>query len=101
MVNIFVGNLSSETGEEQLLELFAAHGKVESVTIITDRDTGQFRGMAFVEMLHSAEALSAISSLNGTLVNGRTLRINEARVKTSPTPNQLSSRARDHRRHRI
>jgi RNA recognition motif-containing protein len=101
MVNIFVGNLSPHTREEQLLELFAAHGAVASVTIVTDRDTGQSRGIAFVEMLHSAEALSAVSSVNGTLVNGHTLRVNEGRLKPAKNPNQLSSQARDHRRHRI
>jgi hypothetical protein len=91
MVNIFVGNLSPHTREEQLLELFAAHGAVASVTIVTDRDTGQSRGIAFVEMLHSAEALSAVSSVNGTLVNGHTLRVNEGRLKPAKNPNQLSS----------
>jgi len=99
-MNIFVGNLTPDTGEEQLLELFAAHGAVASVTIVMDRDTGQSRGIAFIEMANSAEALSAVSSLNGTLLNGQALRVNEARSKPAEDPNQLSSRARDHRRHR-
>ncbi len=101
MSSIFVGNLGPETEEEQLLELFEVHGAVDSVTIVIDRATGQSRGIAFVQMPQSAEALSAISSLNGTLLNGRPLRVNEARSKPAETPNQLSPRARDHRRHRI
>jgi RNA recognition motif-containing protein len=101
MVNIFVGNLSPDTGEQQVRELFTGHGAVESVTIVMDRDTGQSRGMAFVQMPHSPEALAAVSSLNGKVVNGRPLRVNEARVKADESANQMSSRSRDHRRHRI
>ena len=101
MANIFVGNLGQDTTQEQLLELFAPHGAVESVTIVNDRDTGQSRGIAFVEMAQSAEAASAISALNGTMVNGRAIRVNEARSKLGEDATQPSSTARDHRRHRM
>ena len=101
MANIFVGNLGPDTTEEQLLELFAAHGAVESVTIVNDRDTGQSRGIAFIEMGQPAEANAAISALNGTILNGGPLRVNEARSKPGEDASQPSSGARDHRRHRI
>lgn len=100
MTSIFVGNLAPDTTEDQLLELFAGHGTVESITIVSDRDTGHSRGIAFVGMAHSAEALAAISKLNGTMLNGYALRINEARSKPAEDPTQPSSAARDHRRHR-
>lgn len=99
MKNIFVGNLDSDTTEEELRGLFAAHGTVESVTIVKDRDTGQPRGFAFVEMTMAEEAQKAISSLNGTLLNERTLRVNEARPKLAPDHDSEGNR--DHRRHQI
>lgn len=101
MTNIFVGNLGPDTTEEQLLELFGAHGRVESLTLVKDRDTGESRGIAFIEMQESAEASSAVSKLNGTILNGRALRVNEARSKVIEDPSQPSSGTRDHRRHRM
>ena len=79
MTNIFVGNLSYRATEDSIRALFAEYGTVERVNIITDRDTGQPRGFAFVEMSGNAEA--AISALNGREVDGRALNVNEARPK--------------------
>ena len=100
MMNIFIGNLDLNATEEQLRTLFATHGTVESVTIVKDRDTGQPRGFAFVEMTQAGEAQSAISSLDGTLLNGRALRVNEARPKLVHDPSRNSG-SRDHRSHQI
>ncbi|HTZ96698.1 MAG TPA: hypothetical protein VMB18_09890 [Terriglobales bacterium] len=101
MKNIFVGNLDFASTEDQLRALFAAHGAVESVTIVKDRDTGQPRGFAFVEMTQAAEADSAILSLDGTIQNGRALRVNEARPKLARETNNSPSGNRDHRHHQI
>ena len=81
MTNIFVGNLSYQTTQDDLHAAFAAFGNVERVNVITDRDTGQPRGFAFVEMSDRNEAERAINGLNGTDLNGRTLNVNEARPK--------------------
>ncbi len=75
---IYVGNLSFEATEEQVRELFGQHGTVESVALINDRDTGRFRGFGFVEM-EDAAAADAIKALDGKEVDGRALRVNEAR----------------------
>ena len=82
MKNIFVGNLSFGTTEDSIRTLFEAHGSVERVNIVTDRDTGQPRGFGFVEMSNDGEGLKAIAALNGMDVDGRTLNVNEARPKT-------------------
>ncbi|HKW86250.1 MAG TPA: RNA-binding protein [Nitrospiraceae bacterium] len=76
---IYVGGLPYSTTEQQLNELFAAHGTVESARVITDKFTGQSRGFGFVEMSTAEEAKTAISALNGTQLDGRTLTVNEAR----------------------
>lgn len=76
---IYVGGLPYSTTEQQLSDLFAAHGAVASARIITDKFTGQSRGFGFVEMSSDAEAQAAISALNGTQLGGRTLTVNEAR----------------------
>src|SRR5258708_25925425 len=81
MTNIFVGNLSYQTTQEELLAAFSAYGNVERVNIVTDRDTGQPRGFAFVEMTERRDAETAISQLNGAEVNGRAMNGNEARPK--------------------
>jgi RNA recognition motif-containing protein len=78
-VNIFVGNLAFTTTEQDLRELFEPYGTVETVRIMTDRETGRSRGFGFVEMPDSRAAHSAIDALNGTQVAGRTLTVNEAR----------------------
>src|SRR6478609_3095664 len=81
MTNIFVGNLSYQTTQDDLHAAFAAYGNVERVNIITDRDSGQPRGFAFVEMTDAREAETAISQLNGMEIKGRAMNVNEARPK--------------------
>ncbi|UCG17825.1 MAG: RNA-binding protein [Phycisphaerales bacterium] len=79
---MYVGNLSFDTTEEGLEAAFAAYGTVRSVSIIQDRQTGRSRGFAFVEMDSDPEADAAISGLNGTELDSRTLTVNEARPRT-------------------
>lgn len=81
MTNIFVGNLSYQTTQEDLHATFSQYGSVERVNIVTDRDSGQPRGFAFVEMTDSGQAQNAISGLNGAELHGRALNVNEARPK--------------------
>ena len=76
---LYVGSLPYSTTEQQLSELFAQHGTVQSAKVITDRYTGQSRGFGFVEMATSDEAQKAIQALNGAALGGRTLVVNEAR----------------------
>lgn len=77
---IYVGNLSFQATEDDVRDMFEAHGTVESIAMINDRDTGRFRGFCFVEMPDS-EALAAIEALDGADKDGRTLRVNEARPR--------------------
>jgi len=100
VTNIFVGNLDITVTEQQLRELFAPHGTVETITMVKDRDTGEPRGMAFVEMTQAAEAQGAISALDGMMLNGRAMNLNEARSRLPQDPIRDSGR-RDHRRHRL
>lgn len=79
-MRIFVGNLSYQTTEDQLTDLFSEAGSVESATIVTDRDTGRSRGFAFIEMDKDAAA-AAIEKFNGVELNGRTINVNEARPR--------------------
>lgn len=79
--NIFVGNLSFNTSEDALRQLFEAYGQVDRVSILTDRETGRSRGFGFVEMTNAEEGDKAIAALNGTQLDGRTLNVNEARPK--------------------
>jgi len=81
-MNIYAGNLSRETTEEELREAFEAFGQVSSVNIIKDRYTGESREFGFVEMPVKAEAEAAISGLNGTELKGRTITVNEARTRS-------------------
>lgn len=83
MTNIFVGNLSYQATQADLQAAFEAYGTVERVNLITDRETGQPRGFAFVEMSDPQAAQTAISHLNGAELHGRTMNVNEARPKTS------------------
>jgi len=76
-----VGNLDFNTSEEELRQLFEAHGQVDRVSILTDRDTGRSRGFGFVEMASSEDGEKAIAALNGAQIGGRTLNVNEARPK--------------------
>ena len=82
MKNIFVGNLSFNTNEDELRQLFESYGQVDRVSIMTDRDTGRSRGFGFVEMASNEDGDKAITALNGSQVGGRTINVNEARPKT-------------------
>jgi RNA recognition motif-containing protein len=82
MKKIFVGNLDFAANESSIRILFEPYGSVENVSVVTDRDTGRSRGFAFVEMTNSSEADKAISALQGRVVNGRALNVNEAKPKT-------------------
>jgi RNA recognition motif-containing protein len=81
MKNLFVGNMSFQTTESELQQLFEAYGEVTRVQVMTDRDTGRARGFAFVEMANDEDAAKAIAALNGKDFGGRQLNVNEARPK--------------------
>ena len=81
MKNIFVGNLSFNTNEDELRQMFEGYGQVDRVSILTDRDTGRSRGFGFVEMASDEEGEKAIAGLNGSQFGGRTINVNEARPK--------------------
>jgi RNA recognition motif-containing protein len=85
MKTIYVGNLPFSASEDQIRQLFEQYGKVQSVKLITDRETGRPRGFGFVEM-DGSEADNAISALNGQQFGGRSLRINEARERSDRGP---------------
>jgi cold-inducible RNA-binding protein len=80
-MKLYVGNLSFETTENDLQDLFEQHGKVSEVSLMMDRMTGKSRGFAFVTMNDNTEASAAMTALNGKEVNGRTLNVNEARPR--------------------
>jgi RNA recognition motif-containing protein len=79
--SIFVGNLDFSATEDTIRSLFEPFGAVERVSLMTDRETGRSRGFAFVEMTNSEEAERAMAALNGTMVGGRALNVNEARPR--------------------
>jgi len=81
-MKLYVGNMSFDTSEGTLRDTFAAFGDVEEVAVITDRETGRPRGFAFVTMRDEAAGRAAIDGLNGKDLDGRTLKVNEARAKT-------------------
>jgi len=91
---IYIGNMSYDTTEAKLQAMFAAHGEVTSVSVVTDRYTGQPRGFAFVEMATEEAAQAAIAALNGQEVDGRSLTVNKAR----PAKPQGDDRSRRDRR---
>jgi cold-inducible RNA-binding protein len=80
-MKLYVGNLSFQTSSDDLQELFAQAGTVESVSIIEDRETGRSRGFGFVEMSSKEEGTAAIEQFNGKEVNGRSLNVNEAKPR--------------------
>jgi RNA recognition motif-containing protein len=82
---LYVGNLPYSATEEALASKFAEHGKVESVKLITDRDTGRGKGFGFVEMSSDAEANAAMAALNGVDFDGRAIKVNEAKPQTRKT----------------
>ena len=81
MKRLYVGNLSFNSSEGSVRDAFSAFGEVSSVHLVTDRDTGQPRGFGFVEMESASEAQNAIDGLNGTMLDGRSLNVNEARPR--------------------
>jgi RNA recognition motif-containing protein len=81
MKNIYVGNLSFQTTEQDLEAAFSAYGQVERAQLVKDRDTGKSRGFGFVEMADDAGADRAIEALNGAQLDGRSLTVNEARPR--------------------
>jgi len=101
MTNIYVGNLDFTASEDQLRTLFAAHGVVKTVTIVTDGDTGEPRGFAFVEMTSAGQAQDAVRAVNGSVHGGRTLMVNEARPKLFSDRERESLAGRNHRRHHV
>ena len=80
-MRIYAGNLSYDTSEQDLRQAFEAHGEVQEVSMIQDRDTGRPKGFAFVEMPTSGEAQAAITALNGTDLAGRSITVNEAKPR--------------------
>jgi cold-inducible RNA-binding protein len=80
-MKLYVGNLSFQTSSEDLQQLFAQAGTVESATVVEDRDTGRSRGFGFVEMASNEDGQKAIEQFNGTDFNGRNLTVNEARPR--------------------
>lgn len=85
-MNIFVGNLSYQAGDEDLREAFARFGQVTSANVIVDRQTGRSRGFGFVEMPNREEALRAIQALNDSDLLGRPIKVNEARPREDRPP---------------
>jgi len=80
-MNIYVGNLSFRTDDEELHSVFSEFGEVTSAKVIMDRETNRSRGFGFVEMANDSEGNAAIEALNGADVGGRSLRVNEARPR--------------------
>jgi RNA recognition motif-containing protein len=80
-MKIYVGNLPFSMDNDALMELFKQHGEVDEATVVTDRDTGRSRGFGFVTMPDGGEANKAIAAVNGQEVDGRDLKVNEAKPK--------------------
>jgi len=85
-MNIYIGNLAYSVTEDELRNAFAEYGEVSSVNLIIDRGTGQSKGFGFVEMPDASAAETAIKSLNGTELNGRSVKVNEAKPRESRPP---------------
>jgi len=93
-MNIYVGNLSYETTEDDLRQAFESYGEVSSVNIVKDKFSGKSRGFGFVEMSSNDEANEAMSKLNGHELNGRTLNINEARQRDDQRKGKFRKKSR-------
>lgn len=90
-MNIYVGNMSYGISEGDLKEIFAEYGSVEKVNVIIDRETGNSKGFGFVEMSNDADAAKAIKELNNKEIEGRNLKVNQARPKADrPRQNRRS-----------
>ena len=81
-MNIYIGNMSYETAEQDVRQAFEGHGEVTSVNIISDKDSGTSKGFGFVEMATQQEAETAIQALNETEMHGRTIKVSEAKPRT-------------------
>lgn len=101
-MNIYVGNLSYGVSEDNLREVFGAYGEVSSAKIITDKYTGRSKGFGFVEMSNDGEATAAIEQLDGAEIDGRTVKVNEARPREErpSSPRRSSSNTGGPRRDR-
>ncbi|HHO70236.1 MAG TPA: RNA-binding protein [Halothiobacillus sp.] len=91
-MNIYVGNLPYQTTDDELRAAFSAFGEVTSAKVIKDLQTGRSKGFGFVEMADKAQGEAAINQLNNTNLNGRSIRVNEARPKTSDRGGDLRPR---------
>jgi RNA recognition motif-containing protein len=94
VVNIYVGNLSYEASEDEIRAAFEQHGEVSSVKVIKDRETGRSRGFAFIEMPDDEQGHAALESMNGYPMNGRALKVTEARPREDRGPRGGGSRRR-------
>jgi RNA recognition motif-containing protein len=94
VVNIYVGNLSYEASEDEIRAAFEQHGEVSSVKVIKDRETGRARGFAFIEMPDDEQGHAAIESMNGYDMNGRALKVTEARPREDRGPRGGGGRRR-------
>ena len=94
-MNIYIGNLSFNTTEENLRKAFQAYGEVTTVNVITDKFSGESRGFAFVEMTGKSEAIAAISGMNGQELDGRSLKVNEAKPREQSGNRTGGNRYRD------
>jgi RNA recognition motif-containing protein len=81
LMRLYIGNMSYDMTEDDVRQMLSAHGEVASVDLITDRDTGRPKGFGFADMPNDAEAQAAISALNETEVQGRTIKVNQARPR--------------------
>ena len=86
-MNIYVGNLPYSTGDKELEDIFKVYGQVKSAKVISDRETGRSKGFGFIEMDGDEEGMKAIEELEGSEVDGRNLRVNEAKPKKEFTRN--------------
>lgn len=91
-MKLFVGSLPFSTTDDELQQLFAQHGSVDSAKVLTDRETGRSRGFGFVEMANDNEAKAAIEALNNSDIGGRTIVVNEARPREERPRREFSSR---------
>ena len=94
-MNIYIGNMSFDTTEDQLRQAFEGFGEVSTVNVIKDKYSGDPRGFAFVEMSSKEEAMAAISGLNGQDLNGRALNVNEAKPRTESGNRGGNNRSRN------
>lgn len=91
-MNIYVSNLSFGVGDQDLVKLFSSYGEVSSAKVITDKFTGKSKGFGFVEMTDLTTGTKAINDLNGSMIDGRSIRVNEARPKEANPRNRFDDK---------